>query len=196
MEHTTDYNALAEALHRSGSGWDAAEAHGLLCGRLAAAGGSAGAAWIDVVLEGAAADNAMRRECEAMLDTLYESSYRQLAERLSEFALLLPDDSNPADVRTDALAQWCEGFLHGLVSGQTDKRLRERLAAEPLSGLIRDLLQITQATADTDDDVETTEQAYAEVVEFVRVAAQLAYEELADVRSPGAAENAGPAGFH
>lgn len=191
MEHTTDYNALAEALRRSGSSWDAAQAHGLLCGRLAAAGGSSGAGWIDVVLEDVAPDNALRRECEAMLDTLYQSSYQQLAQRLSEFALLLPDDGDPPDVRTDALAQWCEGFLHGLVSGQTDARLRERLAAEPLSDLIRDLLQITQATADTDDDVETNERAYTEVVEYVRVAAQLAYEELADLRAPSAAESAG-----
>jgi len=195
MEHTTDYNALAEALRRAGSSWDAAEAHGLLCGCLAAAGGSSGAGWIDVVLEDVAPDNALRRECEAMLDALYQSSYRQLAQRLSEFALLLPDDSDPTDVRTDALAQWCEGFLHGLVSGQTDPRLRERLAAEPLSDLIRDLLQVTQATADTDDDDETNEQAYTEVVEYVRVAAQLAYEELAELRAP-AAETADPAGVH
>lgn len=196
MEHTTDYNALADALRRSGSNWDAAQAHGLLCGRLAAAGGSTSASWIDVVLEGVAPDNALRRECEGMLDTLYQSSHQQLAQRLSEFALLLPDDGEPADVRTDALAQWCEGFLHGLVTGQSDTRLRERLAAEPLSDLIRDLLQITQATADTDDDVETNEQAYTEILEYVRVAAQLAYEELADLRSPTAPEKAGPAGTY
>ncbi len=190
-----DYIALAEALRRAGSNWDAAQAHGLLCGRLAATGGSSGAGWIDIVLEDVAPDNALRRECEAMLDTLCQSSYQQLAQRLSEFTLLLPDD-DPADVRTDALAQWCEGFLHGLVTGQSDARLRERLAAEPLSDLIRDLLQITQATADTDDDAETNEQAYTELVEYVRVAAQLAYEELADLRAPTASPNADPAGMH
>ncbi|MEX0707026.1 MAG: UPF0149 family protein [Woeseia sp.] len=196
MEHTTDYNALAEALRRAGSNRDAAQAHGLLCGRLAATGGSSGAGWLDVVLEDVAPDNALRRECEAMLNTLYQSSYQQLAQRLSEFTLLLPDDDDPADVRTDALARWCEGFLHGLVTGQSDARLRERLAAEPLSDMIRDLLQITQATADTDDDAETNEQAYTELVEYVRVAAQLAYEELVDLRPPTAAEKAGPARAH
>ena len=74
--------------------------------------------------------------------------------------------------------------MHGLVAGKHGDDLRERLKAEPLSDIIRDLLQITRAAVDEDCDEESDEAAYTELVEYVRVAAQLAYEELADLRRP------------
>ena len=95
---------------------------------------------------------------------------------------LLPDDYTDAGARTTALAHWCEGFLHGLVSAKHEGTLKEKLAAEPLSDIIRDMLQITRAAIDEESDDETNEAAYAEIVEYIRVAAQLAYEELSDIR--------------
>jgi len=118
-----------------------------------------------------------------MLDTLYQSTFWQLSERLSDFALLLPDDDSDADYRATAMAHWCEGFLHGLVSARHGDALRDRLAAEPLADIIRDILQITRAEVDGATDAETNEAAYAELVEYLRVAAQLAYEELSDIRN-------------
>ncbi len=88
------------------------------------------------------------------------------------------------------MARWCEGFLHGLVSAQHGTALRDRLAAEPLADIIRDMLQITRAEVDYDTDIETNEAAYAELVEYLRVAAQLTYEELSDLRR-GAGEDPG-----
>jgi uncharacterized protein YgfB (UPF0149 family) len=44
------------------------------------------------------------------------------------------------------------------------------------------MLQITRATVDEDDDAEESEAAYSELVEYVRVAVQLLYEELAALR--------------
>ena len=79
------------------------------------------------------------------------------------------------------MAQWCEGFLHGLVSEKHGDELKARLAAEPLADIIKDMLQITRATAG-DDGEEDIENAYADLVEYLRVAAQLTYEELAEFR--------------
>lgn len=182
MEQTIDHDELEFALRRCGSTWEVAQAHGLLCSRLASEGPAAGSEWLAQVLQGVAADDASRPECEALLDALFGASYRQLAERQSGFALLLPDESASAEVRASALGQWCEGFLHGLVSGQRNDRIRERLAEEPLADIVRDMLQITRAAADAGDGDEANERAYTELVEYVRVAVQLAYEELADLR--------------
>jgi uncharacterized protein YgfB (UPF0149 family) len=184
MEERIGHDTLEEALRRSGSTWDAAQAHGLLSGRLAIAGADSGFDWLSQVLEGTDPANALRAECETMLATLFETTYRQFAERLSAFVPLLPDEDDPTDVRATALAHWCEGFLHGLVSGEHGDELRERLKAEPLSDIIRDLLQITRAAVDEDCDEESDEAAYTELVEYVRISAQLAYEELADLRRP------------
>jgi uncharacterized protein YgfB (UPF0149 family) len=184
MEEKIGHDVLEGALRRCGSTWDASQTHGLLSGRLAIAGADSGFDWLSQVLEGTNPGDALQVECEAMLGTLFETTYRQLAERLSVFAPLLPDEDDTTEIRATALAHWCEGFLHGLVAGEHGDDLRERLKAEPLSDIIRDLLQITRAAVDEDCDEESDEAAYTELVEYVRVAAQLAYEELADLRRP------------
>lgn len=114
MEQSVNHDELDAALKRCGATWDAGQAHGLLCSRLAILGTDAGIGWLDQVLEGSNPDDALRRECESMLDALYAFTHRQLAERQSEFEPLLPDDSDSTMVRADAIARWCEGFLHGL----------------------------------------------------------------------------------
>jgi uncharacterized protein YgfB (UPF0149 family) len=116
-----------------------------------------------------------------MLDALCAVTWRQLVERQSEFVLLLPDDEDSTVVRAEAMGHWCEGFLHGLVSEKHSEELKKRLAADPLADIIRDMLQISRASADESD--ETEEDAYLELVEYLRVVTQLAYEELADFRS-------------
>ena len=184
METSVHYDQLDDALRRCGAGWDASQAHGLLAGRLATAGADAGFEWLSQVLEGTDANNALTGECEALLRTLFEATYRQLAERQSEFEPLLPDDDDATSVRATALAHWCEGFLHGLVSASHGDALKERLAGDPLADIIRDMLEITRAAADDDGAGESEEIAYTELVEYLRVAAQLTYEELAEFRTP------------
>ena len=184
METAVDYDQLDDALRRCGASWDASQAHGLLAGRLATTGADAGFEWLVQVLEGTDANDALRSECEGLLRSLFETTYRQLAERQSEFEPLLPDDEDATSVRAAAMAHWCEGFLHGLVSASHGDALKERLAAEPLSDIIRDMLEITRAAADEDGDGEADEAAYTELVEYLRVAAQLTYEELAEFRKP------------
>ncbi len=188
MDEKVEFDTLEESLNRCGSNWDAAQTHGLLTGRLAIAGVSAGPDWLLQVLEGVEEGNTLHAECQKHLDTLYQATFWQLSERLSEFEPLLPDDDDDVGVRTAALAHWCEGFLHGLVSAKHSDGLKERLAAEPLSDIIKDMLQITRAGLDEDFDEEENESAYVELVEYMRVAAQLCYEELADVRNPKSQE--------
>ncbi len=188
MDPQLDYESLDAALRRCGASWTAAQSHGLLAGRLAVAGYDGGSDWLQQVLEGVDANNALRKECENLLVATFELTYRQLAERLSEFEPVLPDDDCDTAARTSGLAQWCEGFLHGLVSAKHAERLKKRLAEEPLSDIIRDMLEITRAGVDDDADDESNEEAYTELVEYIRVAAQLAYEELADIRNAGQAD--------
>lgn len=184
MEQTIDHEALDGALRRCGATWDASQTHGLLSGRLATGGADAGFEWLAQVLDGTDIADSLRSDCEKMLGTLFGSTLRQLSERMSEFAPLLPGDEDTAAVRATALAHWCEGFLHGLVSAQHDEDLKKRLAEEPLADIIKDMLQITRAAADDDGDEASIDEAYVELVEYVRVATQLAYEELASFRRP------------
>jgi len=184
MEQHLQHDELELALQRCGATWGAAQAHGLLSGRLAIAGGESGFEWLSQVLEGTDSANALRNECETMLSDLFEATYRQLSARQSEFEPLLPTDNNEASARALALGHWCEGFLHGLVSSKHNDALKQKLGDDPLAEIIKDMLQITRAVADEDGESETDEEAYAELVEYLRVAAQLVYEELGEFRRP------------
>ncbi len=184
MQQGIDHYVLEDALRQCGSNWDASQTHGLLSGRLAIAGSDSGFDWLSEVLEGTEHADTIRDECESMLGQLFEVTYRQLTERQSGFEPLLPSEDDGTTERATALAHWCEGFLHGLVAAHNGDELKTRLAADPLADIIRDMLQITRASADEDDDMESDDAACTELVEYVRVAAQLVYEELADLRHP------------
>jgi uncharacterized protein YgfB (UPF0149 family) len=188
MDQAIDHDAVDEILKSCGSNWNAGQVHGLLCSRLAVTGADGASRWFAQVLEDTDPNNALRGECEAVLDALCSETWRQLVERQSEFTLLLPGDDDSMLERTVAMAQWCEGFLHGLVSEKHSDELKKRLSEEPLADIIKDMLQITRATIGDDGDDEGDESAIIELVEYLRVAAQLAYEELADFRSPAVTE--------
>ena len=182
MTTSIDHNQVDTVLRASGSSWSAAQSHGLLCSRLAILGRDAGGDWLATILEGADSVDSLPGENAEVFDSLFAETYRSLAERQSDFAPLLPDDDEPLAAIATGLADWSEGFLHGLVTNVADDTLKNKLAAEPISDIIKDLLELTRAEVDDEADSEGNEQAIAELVEYLRVAAQLVYEELAELR--------------
>jgi uncharacterized protein YgfB (UPF0149 family) len=116
MGQAINHDELDALLKGCGSSWNAGQAHGLLCSRVSLAGADGASRWVAQVLGDATSDLAQRAECEEMLDALCATTWQQLVERQSEFSLLLPDDNDPASMRTEVMSQWCEGYLHGLVA--------------------------------------------------------------------------------
>ena len=157
---------------------------------MSVAGADGATQWISQVLAETDPGNVLRHECEELLTRLSASTWQQLVERQSAFELLLPDDDESASLRAEAMGQWCEGFLHGLVAEKQNEALRQRLAAEPLADIIRDMLQITRAEADDESDTEGDEDAWTELVEYLRVAAQLTLRGTRGFPEPGRGHNA------
>ncbi len=174
-----DYDHVQQLLVRERSLADAAESHGTLAGCLCATAGYRLEDWLREILpEGRAAP-----ETIATLEELFTATAGSLVQPDMEFRLLLPADERPIDVRTAALAQWCQGFLYGLGAGAiTDASELPGDAGE----IVRDLIEISRAGVDAAQDEESNEAAYAELVEFVRVGVQLLFEELAALRPPAA----------
>ena len=153
-----------------------AECHGLLCGLLCCRGAETPGEFIHHL-------GAMQLLVEpgpalsAVMTELWESTGKQLEDEEMGFDLWLPDDEESLEDRTISLAQWCSGFLAGLGScGQLDH------LSEDAREAISDLQQISRAelAAPPDDDGagEEDEQAYAEIVEYVRVVAMTMREEF------------------
>jgi len=157
-----------------------AECHGLLCGLLCRESDGTPSDFMNhlqamqlVVDPGAA--------LSAMLTEAFESTKAQFDDEEFGFGLWLPDDEEPLEERTIALAQWCSGFLAGLASsGQLDALSEEAKEA------IEDLQQIARAEISSPGEgtveSEEDESAFAEIVEYVRVVALMMQE---DFRGPG-----------
>ena len=111
-----------------------------------------------------------------------DATYQRLSERQSEFTPLLPDEFQSIADATRALAEWSEGFLHGLVSGASTASVKDRVAKAPIDEIVRDFLEISRAEADDEQSDAADDEALAELIEYVRVSTQLVYEELAELR--------------
>ena len=172
-----DYDNVQQLLVQERSLAEAAEAHGTLAGCLCAAQGYRVEDWLREILpEGRATPGT-----SAALEGLFTATAAALLQPDMEFELLLPSDEQPIEVRTAALAQWCQGFLYGLGAGAVPDA--SELPGE-VGEVVRDLIEISRAGVDPEQDEESNEAAYAELVEFVRVGAQLLFEELGVLRPP------------
>ena len=155
---------------------DAAEAHGSLCGALCSMAPYSLQDWINEILPDGAS---LSEESAAMLERVFTTTASSFGEQGMQFEPLLPDDEQPLNGRANALALWCTGFLYGLGTGQiADLEALNGDVAE----IVRDFTEISRATGDDAEADESNEQAYAELVEFIRVAAQVVFEELLPLR--------------
>lgn len=156
-----------------------AESHGLLCGLVCrAASRDAGD-----YLQHLAAMRLVTDPGDALHEALteaWQSTVAQFEDEELGFALWLPDDDDPLEERTVALARWCSGFLAGLGSGGQLEALSEE--AREAIGDLQEIARAELSSPATDDArSEDDEAAYAEIVEYVRIVALVLRE---DFRGP------------
>ena len=170
-----DYTHIQQLLVQEHALAEAAEAHGMLTGCLCSAAGYSFEDWLREILPEGRADPQL---AETLRD-VYAPTLAALEQPDMGFEPLLPSDAQPIDVRTSALAEWCQGFLYGLGAGRIPDP--SGLPGE-VGEIVRDFAEITRAGVDGAESEESNESAYAELVEFVRVGVQLLFEELEAAR--------------
>jgi uncharacterized protein YgfB (UPF0149 family) len=170
------------ALRELGAVAGAPEAHGALCGIACVLGGQARSVWIAGLSMAAGSAAANRTGQAGILGDLATATCAALSEGDLGFSPLLPPDDRPLSCRTECLAEWCAGFMHGLGEAIVSKTASGAVGGEVTREVLADLGQIARATvADDETDLEA-EAAYTELVEFVRVSVQLVFDELHGVR--------------
>lgn len=173
------FEEVAQALASAGSSVQAAEAHGCLCGALCARRSFPPGEWLDELLPEPDAGS-VAAALEGPLGALYVGTRSVLAELDMEFTPLLPDDEEPLADRVESLATWCSGFLYGFgASGTAPAAAREGDVAEVLA----DLAELSRVGAVGSAGNEVEEEAYADLVEFLRVGVQLVYDQLEAARA-------------
>ena len=179
MSAPIQYAQLSDTLGRIGFADETAEYHGTLCGTLCVKQPEE----IDVLdlLEPGAQAPAADAETQGALRQLCRQTLVALQDEGMVFTPLLPDDEVDLVPRVQALADWCEGFLYGLASRPN---LDLETCSEDAREIIRDFAQFTKASVGEGEELEIEETAYTELVEYIRVGAQLIYMELRPVPTP------------
>lgn len=170
------HEELSRALENAGVTAGASEAHGVICGVLSAATGQdKTSSWVPVLLS--ERDQTRSKDVERvsqMLVFLHEQSQSSLQDANFDFNLLLPDDEQQLSVRVADLAQWCSGYLMGLVAGGT-----KDIAGLPgdAAEIVKDMLRISEVLPG-EGESEKQEKDLIELVEYVRLGTQAVYSEI------------------
>jgi uncharacterized protein len=167
---------IARVLETLSATIPAAEGHGCLCGALCTTSHYPLERWLDEIIPDV--DDASEGD-RRTLNLLFTDTVNALRGDQMEFEPLLPDDDATLERRAIALSQWCQGFLYGFGSGGPSNASELPPNVEEI---LRDLTQIGRATVDASDSGEEEEEAYTEVVEYVRAGVQLIHDELAPTR--------------
>lgn len=185
MQAAVRYDDLSQTLTRIGYTDEPAEVHGALCGALCVLAPEK----IDPLQLLPAEDLPPLHpdaEAQSALARLREQSLNALQDSDMAFAPLLPDDEEQLAPRVRALAAWCGGFLYGLSSRPGLKLER---CSEDAREIIQDFTQFTRASVEDQEDVQMEEDAYIELVEYVRIGAQLIFMEFRPLPVPDPSES-------
>ncbi|WP_455216801.1 UPF0149 family protein [Kaarinaea lacus] len=178
MEHNIpDYQTILLALDKLETEVTPSEVHGTLCGLLCAKTSAVANQWQDSLWPNTIDNNDLiMAEALETLNQLHDISRLQLNDPNCEFELLLPDDDDPLDSRVNALGDWCQGYMVGLTLGGVSDFSN---LPEDAREVANDMVEIARAGTSYDlEGSEEDENAYAELVEYLRVGILLINEEL------------------
>lgn len=161
-----------------------AECHGVLCGMICGESGRTADDYLGQLEQLQLLDQPGLALHQVMVDA-FDSTVQQLQDSDLQFELWLPDDEQSLEQRTEALAQWCTGFLAGLGLGGDLPDLSDeaREALDDLQQIARAAYTAVDDSNAADADGEEDERAFVEIVEYVRVVTLMLREEM---RGPGA----------
>lgn len=178
------YDEVAALLSVYGDAFGASEFHGILCAMASCQPELDGDTWtrrmlgseVEALLEGEMpADVEIDAADRETVKALFENTARQMADPELSFQLLLPDDEASLQLRTAALANWCQGCLYGLsLSGIKDFKG----FSEAVQEFVQDLVEIGRLAHDEEEDTAGSETAFLEVSEYVRIGVLMLRDEL------------------
>ena len=177
-----NFKNLEFNLKQCGSDWFASQCHGLICARLSVLGPNSLELCLSQIFEHSKKQSQEFNQSQEEIKGLFDATCAKLDARQSDFDLLLPVEESSIKEQTIALSQWCDGFLHGIVTGKNPKELKSLFSKEPISIIIKDMVELTRATVSSSDDGDEELGYFIEIREYLRTCTQLVYEELTDFR--------------
>lgn len=174
-----DFDTLSRTLDRLEAGVGAAELDGALAGFLCAGGAAAADRWLPSLALAELDETIEDARDRDLFGALYRGLSRDLDDPELAFAPLLPGDEAPISERAAAMVEWCRGFLGGLGLAGVD-------LGAGLSGdggeVVGDFGRIAATEFDPGESDADDEEAYAEMIEYIRVGVLLLHQQFAQAQ--------------
>ena len=169
-----DYDQLQAALQVAGLELNASEVHGTICGSICNQMKTGISPNLQQLLTaGSEVSGKSLVPLREVLEILLQQTADSLYRNVSEFNLLLPHEDESLSLRLRALADWCRGFMVGLLN-------KGLFSIDQLSTDSAEMARDIMAVAELEpaQDEEDSEWDFAEVEEYVKVGVQLIFEEI------------------
>lgn len=167
------FSKINQALTKTALKLHPSQLHGLICGMICAKP-EIKQGWIETLL----GEKKLSITVVKFLNEIALVTVKQLAEFQFGFTLLLPKDTAALHARAEALTLWCQGFLTGLKLFGVP--IENRPSSETTEA-INDLIEITKMNYEDIQSTEADENDFVELLEYVRVAVNLIYQNCRDV---------------
>lgn len=162
-----NYDTLDRCLRDSSFDGSAAQAYGIACGLVCR---NVNSTDLDTVIEHL---NFSDTAAMKALESLIEMAEHDLNQADFAFDLWLPE-TDELHIQLDAMAEWSQGFIIGLMFDGSE--FRTRLSSE-INESVQDIIEISGlesiASGTSEDEI-----SFIELCEYLRMATQLIYEEL------------------
>ena len=167
------FEAFSDLMRAANVALAGAECHGLFTALLSLGQGDVPAQQITRLLWQEQKPQSIPADFSEQLQRMLIATGRSLTSDDFDFAMLLPVDEAPLDQRSRALAEWCSGYLLGMMeTGYNDFDKLDPEVAE----FARDLLEISRLSEL--DDIEGSDEDLMQLEEYVRVGVQLVHTNL------------------
>jgi yecA family protein len=152
---------------------DASEVQGILCGMLGGGMNIDDQEWIQALADMINQGDEIPPFVQGQIELMFNKICQEFIEADFALQLCLPSDLSSINIRGAAFVNWVHGFLLGFGLHQNDLTGCSAETKEALEDL-SDIAKLEDAM----EENEESEQAFFEVIEYVRISAMLCFNEL------------------
>jgi len=162
----------------------ASEIHGVLTGLICAGFPFEDTSYVSMLNDLFNSGDGLPSNVKSTVKQMFSELWTDILDDAYGFQLMLPDDDDSIVERGHALSVWVQGFNLGFGLQQKDSPV----ISEEVKEVITDFAEIANLSDEMEED-ESTEQAYFEINEYVRISALLCFSELATLPTKSGGDN-------
>jgi len=180
-----DFDDISNMLVALGAHASPSEIHGYLSGLLAAGKRLSDKQWLEEAQVLIDADNDISPANQEAFICIYANTLASLADENYGFYPLLADDIHSLETRLSCLATWCQGFMVGFAL--VEKTVND--LSDTVNDALHDMAAITRVDTELEQDNDNSaNDDYTQLVEYVRLASMSIFAEYAKETAPAPAK--------